>query len=91
MRFVLDTSYSEEELQFLREHDCEILSETKLSKTNFSETETPRRIFKYGRTYIAGILDDEAGEPVWAVLTKWKGFYRFSDCYDSLEALEQGL
>ena len=91
MRFKLDASYSEEESRFLTEHDCEILSEMKLSNTNFSEQEVPRRMFRYGGAYIAEIMDDETGDFVWAVLSTWKGVYRFTDCYDCLEALEQGL
>lgn len=91
MKFKLDTNYSEEELQFLAKHNCKILSEIKLSKINFSENEVPRRLFNYGGTYIAEIVDDETGNLVWAVLSKWKGIYHFSTYYDCLETLEQGL
>ena len=91
MSFKLDTNYSEEELQFISEHDCKILSEITLSKTNFSPYEIPRRMFNYGGTYIAEIIDDETNSPVWAVLSKWKGVYHFSTYYSSLERLEQGL
>lgn len=91
MKYRLDTNYSEEELQFFAEHNCKILSEIVLSKTNFSEYEVPRRMFCYGGIYIAEILDEETGYFVWAVLSKWKGIYHFSACYDSLKSLEQGL
>lgn len=91
MKFQLNTNYSEEELNFLKKHDCNILCEIKLSKTNFSEYETPRRMFQYGGAYVAEIIDDETNDLVWAVLSKWKGVYHFSGYYDSLEALEQGL
>lgn len=91
MKFRLDTNYSEEELQFLAKHNCTLLSEINLSKTNFSEYEVPRRMFNYGRTYIAEIIDDETGKLVWAVLSKWNGIYHFSTYYDCLETLEQGL
>ena len=91
MKFRLDTNYSEEELQFLAKHNCTLLSEINLSKTNFSEYEVPCRMFKYGGTYIAEIIDDETGKLVWAVLSKWNGIYHFSTYYDCLEAMEQGL
>ena len=39
MKFVLDTNYSAEELNVLESLGCEVLSEIKLSKTNFSEYE----------------------------------------------------
>ncbi len=44
MKFKLDAHYSEKELEFLEKHNCKILSEIKLSKTNFSEYEVPRRM-----------------------------------------------
>ena len=91
MKFVLDTNYSAEELNVLESLGCEVLSERKLSKTNFSEYEIPRRMFRYGGTYIAEIIDDETEGLVWAVLSKWKGIYHFSACSDSLEAIIQGL
>ena len=91
MKFVLDTDYSAEELTFLESLGCEILSEIKLSKTKFSEYEIPRRMFRYGGTYIAEIIDDETEGLVWAVLSKWKGIYHFSACSDSLEDIIQGL
>lgn len=91
MKCRLDTNYSEKELRFLTKHNCKILSEINLSKTNFSEYEVPRRLFNYGGTYIAEIIDDETGNLVWADLSKWKGIYHFSSYYDCLETLEQGL
>lgn len=91
MKLKLDVNYSEEELKFIKEHNCDILSEVKLSKTDFTGSEYPQRMFKYGSTYIAEIYEDESGELVWAVLSKWKGRYHFSSVYDSLWLLEQGL
>lgn len=91
MKFRLDTNYTEEELHFFARHNCKILSEINLSRTNFSEYEVPRRMFNYGGTYIAEIIDDETGDLIWAVLSKWKGIYHFSAYYDCLETLEQGL
>ena len=91
MKFRFDTRYSEAELKFLQRHSCEVLSEVKLSRAKFSEEETPRRMFRYGGTYIAEIIDDETEGLVWAVLSKWKGIYHFSACSDSLETIIQGL
>ena len=91
MTFKLDTDYSEKEWEFLKEHNCKILSMIKLGKTNFSENEIPRRMFQYGGEYIAEIVDDETNHFVWAVLSKWKGVYHFSQYYECLEKLEQGL
>lgn len=91
MKFELDINYSEEELKFITEHNCEILPEIKLAMANFSENEIPRRMLKYGSTYIAEIYDDESDNLIWAVLSKWKGNYHFSSYYDSLWLLEQGL
>ena len=48
-------------------------------------------MFLYGGTYIAEIVDDETQSFVWAVLSEWKGVYHFAECYDCLEAMEQGL
>lgn len=91
MKFKLSVDYSDNELMFLKEHNCEILSEIKLSERELAENEAPRRIFKYGGVFIAEIFDDESGCYIWAVMTKRKGKYRYSSCYDSLESLEQGL
>ena len=57
MVFKLDVNYSEEELKFIREHNCSILDEIKLSKTDFSGNEYPRRVCQYGSAYIAEILE----------------------------------
>ncbi len=91
MKVKFNTDYSVEELKFFKEHNCEILSEISLSKTNFKESEVPQRMFKYGGVYIAEIMDDETNNFVWAVLSKQKAIYHFSAYYDCLEALEQGL
>lgn len=48
-------------------------------------------MFNYGGTYVAEIIDDETGDLIWAVLSKWKGIYHFPAYYDCLETLEQGL
>lgn len=84
MRFALDTKYSEKELDFINKHNCEIISEMKLSKFNVAENEIPHRMLKYGGTYIAEIYDDESQELVWAVLSKRKGVYHFSTIYENL-------
>lgn len=91
MVFKLDVNYSEEELKFIREHNCNILDKIKLSKTDFSENEYPRRVFQYGSAYIAEIPDNESDGLVWTVLGKWKGIYHISSIYDSLASLEHGL
>lgn len=91
MVFKLDVNYSEEELKFIREHNCNILDKIKLSKTDFSENEYPRRVFQYGSAYIAEIPDDESDGLVWAVLGKRKGIYHISSIYDNLASLEHGL
>lgn len=64
MKFIFNTDYSEEELKWLEEHNCQILSEIKLSRTNFKENEIPRRMFIYYTTYIGEIFDDEDNELV---------------------------
>ena len=91
MKFQFDINYTEEEMQFLEYHHCEILSDIKLSGTNFSGNEIPRRMFRYYGTYIGEIIDDEYDELVWAVLSKWKGVYHWSGMYPDLQSLEQGL
>lgn len=87
----MDSDYTKEELLFLEKYDCEILSEIKLSRTNFSENEIPKRIFKYGGEYIAEIIDDESNQFIWGILSKWKGIWHIREYYDSLESLEEGL
>ena len=87
MKFLLNTEYMTEELAFIEENHCEILSEIELSKTAF--TETPRRMIRYCGTYIAEIEDH--GELCWAVLGKWKGKYHFSLYFPDLESMKEGL
>lgn len=91
MRYRLNTDYTADEMDFIARNNCVILSEIKLGRTDFSSNETPRRMFVYGGEYIAEIIDDESGEPVWAVLSKYKGVYRFTAYYGDLSALENGL
>ena len=62
MKFVLDTKYSEEELEFISKHNCEIISQIKLSKFNFLDNETPQRMIKYGGVYVAEICDYESNK-----------------------------
>ncbi len=61
MKFIFDTKYSEIELEFLNRHNCQILSEIQLSKTDFPKHEIPRRMFRYGGEYIGEICDGEGG------------------------------
>lgn len=89
MKFILDVNYSEQEIKWIEKNNCEILSEIKLSKTNFNENEIPKRMLKYGGAYIAEIIDDETGNLIWAELSKWKGVWHFNSYYGSLEVLEQ--
>ena len=91
MKFIFDTKYSEAELNFLSRNHCEILSEKRLVKTAFSQSEIPRRMFKYGSEYIGEIFDEVSNQLVWAVLRKRNGIYYFSSYYEDLEVLEQGI
>lgn len=91
MKFIFNTDYSEEELKWLDEHNCKIMSEIKLSRTNFKENGIPRRMFKYGGAYIGEILDSEYNEFMWGVLTKWRKVWCFYDFYESLDALYEGF
>lgn len=91
MIYKVDTTYSEEEQRFLNSHSCEIISTINLSKTDFSDSQVPRRMIKYYGEYIAEIIDDETNEPVWAVLSKWKGVWRFTSIYESLENMAEGI
>lgn len=91
MKYILDIDYSEEEHRVLENNNCEVISEIKLLKTDFTEKEIPRRMIKYGGQYIAEIIDTETDEVVWAVLSKWKGVWHFSSYYDSLENMIQGI
>ncbi|MDE6678955.1 MAG: hypothetical protein K2K02_07925 [Ruminococcus sp.] len=91
MKFIFSTEYSEEELKWIEEHNCKIMSEIKLSRTDFKENEIPRRMFNYGGSYIGEIFDKEENEFIWAELSKFKGVYRFSTYWGTLDSLEQGL
>lgn len=91
MKYILGIEYSEEENIFLETNNCAIISEIKMSKTDFTEREIPRRMIKYGGQYVAEIVDNETNEIVWAVLSKWKGVWLFSSYYDSLKNLIQGV
>lgn len=91
MRFRLNIDYNAEEKDFITRNNCVILSEIKLGRTDFSDNETPRRMFVYGGEYIAEIIDDESGEPAWAVLSKFRGVYRFTAYYSDLSSLRNGL
>ena len=82
MTVILSTEYSEKELAFLKEHNCEILSEIKLPKS----CEIPMRMFIYGSAHIGEIKDE--GEFVWAVLSKFRGNFQWGECYYDLETLE---
>ena len=83
----LGTEYSEKELEFINEHGCEILPKIKLPN-NF-EFELPKRMFIYGGSYI-GEIEDKDGL-VWSVLSKFKGKFHWSECYEDLKALEDGI
>ena len=89
MKYILDIDYSEEEHIFLKKNNCEVISEIELSKTDFKEI--PRRVIKYGRQYIAEIIDVETDEIVWVTLSKWKGVWHLSSCYNSLENMTRGI
>lgn len=91
MKYILDIDYSEEEHIFLESNNCEIISEIKLSETDFTDREIPRRMIKYGGQYVAEIVDEETDEIVWAVLSKWKGIWHFSSYYDSLDNMTRGI
>ena len=87
MKIELSTEYSGKELAFINEHGCKILSEIKLPN-NFN-FEIPKRIFVYGGSYIGEIEDGD--ELVWSVLSKFKGKYHWGECYEDLNALEDGF
>ena len=91
MVYKLDIDYSKEEQQFLDENECEIISEIKLSKAIFTDKEIPKRMIKYGGTYIAEILDEETNNLMWAVLSKYKGVWHYTSFYDSLYNIIQGI
>jgi len=41
--------------------------------------------------YIAEIIDDEDNQFMWAVLSKYKGFWHYSYCYETLEDMRDGI
>lgn len=83
----LSAEYSEKELAFLKEHNCEILSKIKLP--NGFDFEIPKRMFVYYGSYI-GEIEDEDGL-VWSVLSKFKGKYHWGECYEDMKTLEDGF
>lgn len=88
MRLIFNTGYSDEEREFLTKYQCEILSELKLSRIGF--TEIPKRMIKYGGAYIAEIRDEDG--LCWAVLGKSrKGEYIYTECYENLFEMMEGL
>lgn len=89
MRFKLDRNYSDKEIEFIKENNCEILDELKLSKTDFQSGELPLRAIKYGGAYICKV--SETSEPAWAELTKFRGVFCFSNYYDSLKTVKENL
>ncbi|MGN0649446.1 MAG: hypothetical protein ACI4KM_03340 [Oscillospiraceae bacterium] len=91
MKYKLETTFNKEELFFIDEYKCEILSEIKLSKTKFKENEIPRRIIKYCGTYIAEIFDDEDNQFMWAILSKYKGIWSYSYCFETLEDMRDSI
>lgn len=80
MKIKLNITYTKKELIFLKEHHCKILSEINLSKTGFSDDEIPRRMFKYGGTYITEIIDDETNKEV---QNETFGYFKFLGVFDS--------
>lgn len=87
MTVELSTEYSEKELAFLKEHNCEILSVIKLP--NDFNYELPKRMFIYGGAYI-GEIEDEDGL-IWAALSRFRGNYLWGECYGDMKALEDGF
>lgn len=87
MTIKLITEYSEQELAFLKTHNCEILFKIKLPK-DFNDA-PPLRMFTYGGAYIGEIKDEDG--LVWAALGKFKGKYRWGECYESLSSLEDNF
>lgn len=83
MKIKLSTEYSERELDFLKKHNCEILSEIKLP--NYFNDDIPLRMFIYYGSYIGEIKDEDG--LVWASLGK-RGW---GECYENLESLVEGF
>lgn len=82
MKIKLSTEYSEKELDFLKKHNCEILSEIKLP--NYFNDDIPLRMFIYYGSYIGEIKD---GGLVWSALGK----QGWGECYENLESLVEGF
>lgn len=88
MKFVFDTTYTDEEKDFINRYGCEILSEITLSRVAFREK--PLRMISYCGTYIAQICEEDA--LWWAVLGKSrKGGYVFTELYETLQTMAEGL
>uniref|UniRef100_UPI004055A65E hypothetical protein n=1 Tax=Agathobacter sp. TaxID=2021311 RepID=UPI004055A65E len=88
LKFTFDTKYSLEELEFLKKHKCEIISELKLAKVGFEEV--PKRMIKYNGTYLAEIQEED--EMYWAALGKSrKGESVFASCYSDLPSMAEGI
>lgn len=87
MTVTLNTEYSGQELAFLKEHNCEILSKIKLPN-GFGDA-LPQRMFTYGGVYIGEIRDEDG--LVWAALSKFKGKSRRGGCYEDLQSLEDNF
>lgn len=81
----LCTDYSDEERAFLHENGCKVLSEIKLP--NYFNCAVPRRMFVYGGSYIGEIEDGL----VWALLSKFRGRFQWSECYADLKTLEDNF
>ena len=91
MQFALDTGYTPEEQEFIRRHDCQVLSEITLRRAAFGDGEVPRRMLVYCGTTLGEIFDE--GEWGWAVLGKnrrgewvWTG-----GIYPDLPSMAAGL
>ncbi len=90
MTFRFDTHYNEEELKFIQERECRILSDITLTRIAF--TAKPRRMLDYGGTYLAEIYDEESDDLRWAVLTtNRRGFHDFALLNPTLQGLADSL
>ena len=93
LKLILDTNYSDNELDFIEHHHCEIISEWKYPEGSFQEHETPRRMLRYGDILIAEIWDSDESALAWAVMStgRFRGKYVFTYSCDNLEHLVLGL
>lgn len=98
MKFILNTDYDEDEMRFITQHDCEILSEVTLKSVAFTENDTPRRMIKYCGELIAEVVDEEDGSLVWSVLRRggrragaYKNKWYCGDIYEDLWSMAEGL